>query len=84
MKAEDVLRAQLYAMRYLLDGVTGQLERVIATLDIATSSVPLPFDADSACQHPPEKQIDATTLGGVPQIVCLLCGQQRIGSVDPQ
>lgn len=66
--------AQLYAMRLLLDGVIERLEELEHQPDLAAG-----VDTGGTCPHPPEKQVNATTLGGVPQVLCLVCGEQRFG-----
>jgi hypothetical protein len=65
---------QLYAMRVLIDGLITSLEQEVR------SDQP----DDGSCRHPPERQVDATTLGGSPQVLCLVCGQQRLGTMATQ
>jgi hypothetical protein len=66
--------AQLYAMRLLLDGIIGDLEPLEATADAPTPE-------DGSCPHPPERQIDASVLGGQATVLCLVCGLERPGVV---
>jgi len=71
MKPGDVL-PQLYAMRLLLDGVIGKFEQEDPRLEAV----------DGTCPHPSARQVDATVLGGPPQVVCLVCGESRLGTVE--
>jgi len=66
---------QLYAMRLLVDGLIAQIEQEVRAD---------PMPDEGGCRHPAERQVDASTLGGPPQVVCLLCGQQRLRTVPPQ
>jgi hypothetical protein len=66
--------AQLYAVRALVAGLIAALEEV----EVAEAAQP----ATNGCQHPAGRQVDATTLSGPPQVVCLDCGQQRAGTVE--
>jgi hypothetical protein len=65
--------ATLYAMRLLLDEVIVEAERA------AGRPAPEAPPTEGECPHPPARQLDASTLGGPPTILCLECGQQRIG-----
>ena len=64
----------LLAMRVLVDGMIDQLE---AAAEAGRAPV---APADGSCPHPAERQVDATVLGGVPEVVCLVCGAQRVGT----
>jgi len=67
---------QLYAMRLLIDGIIGELEPLAQDDPNPVEESPLP----TACSHPPERQVDASVMGGPPMVLCLACGTQRMGS----
>ena len=71
--------AQLHAMRLILDGVITMLEQ--AMVELHDEPPPAPSLADqSECPHPAERQVNATVMGGLPHVLCLVCGQQRPGT----
>jgi hypothetical protein len=63
----------LYAMRILLDELITEAERGAAPPALRAD------DDGTGCPHPPARQLDASTLGGPPTILCLECGAQRLG-----
>ena len=71
----EMLLPQLYAMRMLIEGVIVTLERA---RDAEVSSLP------DACPHPADRQVNATVMGGPPMVLCMVCGEQRIGTAPTQ
>jgi hypothetical protein len=80
MRASGGVIPELYVLRGLLEAVSVQCDRIIDAVESVTGP-PAPVD-EGACPHPPGRQIDATVLGGDPQILCLVCGQQRAGELE--
>jgi hypothetical protein len=80
LMSAGLLLSHLYAMRTTLGAVIASLEDaagvMVETLDAADR---VAADPD-ACPHPEEKQIDATTMGGRPRVMCLVCGTERPGT----
>jgi hypothetical protein len=72
-----VVLKQLYALRAQLDVAIQLLETQLLEAQGLTAVPPV-----EGCPHPPNRQRDATTMGGgPPQIVCLDCGLKRVGTV---
>lgn len=34
------------------------------------------------CAHPREMQVSASVMGGPAKVMCLVCGQERVGTVE--
>jgi hypothetical protein len=66
--------ATLYALRLLVDELIVEAERAVDR----PRAPELPA-TDGECPHPPELQVDASTLGGPPAVICRGCGAQRLG-----
>lgn len=70
---ESPLLTPLYAMRLLLDSVIANVEQAApVVLKVETGE----------CPHPEERQVNATVMGGPPEVICLVCGQQRLGTAS--
>lgn len=69
------LLQQLYGLRLILDGLIATVEQELGAAVGAASVV-------GACPHPPERQVDATVMGGEPKIMCLVCGTERAGVIQ--
>lgn len=63
-----ILLQQLYAMRAQLEATIMHVE---AEQEIVTAA--------EGCLHPSEKQVDGSVMGGPSTILCLACGQERLG-----
>lgn len=71
------LLMQLYAMRAQLEATIAAFEAAVVDADLGP--VPAPSEV---CQHPPERQRNASTFGEPATIVCMDCGLTRPGSVS--
>ena len=71
------LLSQLHAIRTLVDGLIGALE-----LEAQAPVDATPLVTGNGCAHPAHRQVDGSTLGGPASIVCLDCGEERLGTVD--
>lgn len=77
IRSLGLLLSQLYATRHLIEGVIRNLEETAGLIPPPGPSMPM-----DDCPHPPERQVNATVMGGPPMVVCLVCGQQRLGTVE--
>lgn len=68
-----ILLQQLYAMR-------AQLDATILHVEAEQLAAPVPA---AGCLHPAEKQVDGSTMGGPSTILCMACGQERLGVLQP-
>jgi hypothetical protein len=67
--------AQLHAMRQQVEATILIAERELGTRGVA----PGVAEARGACPHPDGAQVNGTTMGGTPTVVCLVCGAQYPG-----
>jgi hypothetical protein len=80
VNSHQQLLTQLYAMRLLIDAAIGGLEQEVRTFEeLAAASVGVEPEL-AQCPHRPERQVNATTMGGgAPLVFCLDCQKTRPG-----
>jgi len=73
------LLQQLYGLRLMIDGLIATVEH---ELGAQMGAAPQVEGEEPECAHPREMQVSASVMGGPAKVMCLVCGQERLGTVE--